>query len=298
VSHTPYDNRQYHSSITDELHILKDRIRNLVRYWDEEVEDGQEEEESQEENEGRRGSRSNWQTDGEWKESAIRTILRRHLPSHLFVGRGFILFKKDSSTQIDILILGGAKPIVFRDGDLAIVTPDAADVLVEVKTRFRKPWEAKEAIRKLCKIGRQCAETVGRSPWLGLFVYDVYDGDVTSDTLLDAVAEAHQESGVPVNCISYGRDTFFRFWLPGEWEKGDPPEVRTKARFRSYRLPEVAPAYFIGNVIDRTCSIDNQHSDFAWFTYHQGKGDLKTGEQVVPPKPVGKDIWLGARRRE
>lgn|GEM_PF-6627972 len=58
--------KAYHESVTDELDAIKNRIRNLVTHW---------------------------ATDGEWKEAALRSVLRRHLPSSVFVGRGFVMGK-------------------------------------------------------------------------------------------------------------------------------------------------------------------------------------------------------------
>lgn len=64
------DLEAYHRSIANELQSLKDRVRNLVRHWP---------------------------TDGEYKEVALRNVLRRHLPETLHVGRGFIVTPDDSS---------------------------------------------------------------------------------------------------------------------------------------------------------------------------------------------------------
>jgi hypothetical protein len=63
--------REYHESVTSELDAVKNRIRNLVTHW---------------------------VTYGEWKESALRTVLRRHLPVGALVGRGFIVGREFSST--------------------------------------------------------------------------------------------------------------------------------------------------------------------------------------------------------
>ena len=61
---------QYFKNLTDELTSLKDRIRHYI-------ED------------------AHWQSDGEWKESVLRTILRRHLPKNIGIGRiGLILIYK------------------------------------------------------------------------------------------------------------------------------------------------------------------------------------------------------------
>jgi hypothetical protein len=70
----------YFKNLTTELESLKNR----VRYY---IEDAQ------------------WQSDGEWKESVLRTILKRHLPKNIGVGRGFIVNVEQATTQIDILII-------------------------------------------------------------------------------------------------------------------------------------------------------------------------------------------------
>jgi hypothetical protein len=103
------DFASYHRSVGDELFATKDRIRNLVRHWP---------------------------TDGEHTEAALRSVLRRILPPSLVIGRGFVVGPDAASTQADILIVDGAKPTLFRDGDLLIVTPDAVRAVIEVKTRF------------------------------------------------------------------------------------------------------------------------------------------------------------------
>src|SRR5260370_14052132 len=66
-----------------------------------------------------------WQTDGEWKESVVRQVLRRHLPATAVVSRGFVVTAETATSQLDVLIHDGLKPVVFRDGDLVFVTPDA-----------------------------------------------------------------------------------------------------------------------------------------------------------------------------
>ena len=70
---------EYFESISLDLNALKNRVRNFI-------------------------SDAHWQTDGEWKESVLRNILRRHLPKNIEVGRGFIVRPEDCSTQIDVLI--------------------------------------------------------------------------------------------------------------------------------------------------------------------------------------------------
>lgn len=77
----------YYRSVTLELDALKSRVRNLIA-------DG------------------HWPTDGEWKESVLRTVLRRHMPSTTGVGRGFIISQAGASTQIDVLLYDTGRPVL------------------------------------------------------------------------------------------------------------------------------------------------------------------------------------------
>lgn len=54
---------------------------------------------------------------------------------------------------------------------------------------------------------------------------------------------------------------------------------RKRATWRSYFLEDIAPAYFIGNVVDTICGVDNVHSDFAWFTHQGSKRPHMEGEK-------------------
>ena len=138
------DFEEFHKSVTNELYSVKDRIRYLVRHWP---------------------------TDGEWKEVELRSVLRRHLPSSVIIGRGFIVKENASSTQIDILIIDAAKPTLFKEGDLFIVTPDAVLGIVEVKTRLDDKKDIIKALGKLSDNQNFCSPR--RIPvWTGLFIFD------------------------------------------------------------------------------------------------------------------------------
>lgn len=130
----PPNFESFHRSVTEELYSIKDRIRNLVNHWP---------------------------TDGESKEVALRSVLRRHLPSSAIVGRGFIVTELQSSTQIDILIVDSNKPTLFREGDLLIVTPDAVLGVIEVKTELRSRQDMEDALIKLSRIEEICRDSTG-----------------------------------------------------------------------------------------------------------------------------------------
>ena len=103
----------YYRSLASELHAVKNRVRNFI------------------------GSH-HWPTDGEWKESVLRTVLRRHLPSNMKVGRGFVVRPERPSKQIDVLIYDASKPVLYQDGDLVIVTCDAVKGIIEVKSNIER----------------------------------------------------------------------------------------------------------------------------------------------------------------
>jgi hypothetical protein len=111
----------YLRSLTDETEALKNRVRYLI-------ED------------------RHWQTDGEWKESVIRQILRRYLPNSVTVCRGFVVTATRSSRQLDILICDSSKPVLFRDGDLVFVAPDAVLGVIEVKSKLTVTQFARAAV--------------------------------------------------------------------------------------------------------------------------------------------------------
>lgn len=233
------DYREFHRSVTDELYSVKDRIRNLVRHWP---------------------------TDGESKEVALRSVLRRHLPLSVTIGRGFIVTPTASSSQIDILIVDSSKPTLFKDGDLLVVTPDAVLGVIEVKTELRGQSEMATAVEKLSAIECMCHEwTQSDSVWTGLFVFEESGG--VQETGLVAVGRAYRATRRPVNCVSVGRNTFIRYWPHGEMVNSAVPD----AVWHSYDLQGVAPSYFMGNLIDFISSVDRSKASFAWFPLPRGK---------------------------
>lgn len=241
--HQP-DFTAFHRSVSEELYSVKDRIRNLVRHW---------------------------ATDGEAKEVALRSVLRRHLPESVIVGRGFVVTAETSSTQIDILIVDATKPTLFKDGDLLIVTPDAVRGVIEVKTELRTRPLVAEALAKLSEIEDLCRAATGRDQvWTGLFIFN--GGNDIEPRLLGGLADAYSQTRRRVNCISAGKDKFVRYWDRGA-------DVHSSERgpvWHAYSLPDVAPSYFIGNLIDSIGSVDNSTAGFAWFPMLEGKEPHRT----------------------
>ena len=238
------DFMEYHKSIAAELKAVKNRIRNLVRHWP---------------------------TDGGWKEIVLRSILRKHLPESCIVGQGFIVGKDKVSSQIDVLVASKDQPTLFKDGDLLIVTPSAVRAIVEVKTRLRRNT-CDEAFRKIANNTALCGKFENSNVWTGIFDFDSSYSDEFCEVLLKASKRAKDSEKVPINSIACGTDLFIRYW-----KNGERPDD-TKNLWRSYRLKELAPAYFVGNLIDHIASIDNSSNSFAWFPIEGTKEVHKTYE--------------------
>ena len=73
------DELDYFRSITLEFKALKDRVYHFI-------------------------GDHHWLTVGQWRESVLRAVLRRHLPQDIGVGHGFVIMRDGPSTQIDILL--------------------------------------------------------------------------------------------------------------------------------------------------------------------------------------------------
>ena len=235
------DYSAYHKSLTDELYSIKNRVRNLVKHS---------------------------LTDGEAKETALRSMLKKLLPVSVTVGRGFIVGPDNSSTQIDVLILDSRKPTLFKDGDLFIVTPDAVLGVIEVKTRLSSLAEFSSALTKLSRVEKLCRHVTGKDKvWTGLFSFDAGSSpSLLHRNALNGLREAHVETGGAVNCISCGKNIFTRYWDRIVQVDGYVEEV-----WHSYYIQNVAPSYFMGNLIDWITNIDNSTSGFAWFPLIGGK---------------------------
>jgi hypothetical protein len=176
---------QYFHSLSSELHSLKNRVRNFIQD-------------------------RHWQTDGEWKESVLRTFLRRNLPKSVEIGRGFVLSSDNVSKQIDILLYDSTKPILFQDGDLVFVTPDAVLGIIEVKSSLNNST-LRESLQILSSNAHLVqSKSTGRRVY-GLFSYE--DKTTNIDVTLRTLQEVSEEQGSRViHCICLGESSFIRFW--------------------------------------------------------------------------------------
>lgn len=220
------NNEAYFRSLTDEINALQNRVRNYI---------GQ-----------------HWLSDGEWKESILRAVLRRHLPPTIGIGNGFIVTPKQTSTQIDVLLYDNTKPVVFRDGDFVIVTPDAARGIIEVKTAASM-GELTEIFTKLANNMEIIPYGHTDKRFFGVFIYEgkfgkLNEKSVAADALDSLFVAARENTHRTINCVSIGDSFFLRYWMQ------DPTRpTKSYETWHAYNLKHKAPAYFIHNVIGHLC---------------------------------------------
>lgn len=238
---------RYMQSLTQELMSTKNRVRDFI-------------------------DDAHWLTDGEWKESVLRNILRRHLPKTYEVGRGFVICGAQASKQIDILIYRTDTPVLFRDGDLVFLTPDAVVGIIEVKSALNGT-QAAAAIDVLAKQVRLIRCKGRYSFFSSLFSYDASASD---DMLLSAAKDAAQgDSNVALSFASLGESSFLRFWT----EDPEHPQLPVR-RWHSYRLDHMAPGYFLHNIIERISPRSVSLNPLSWFP-ENSKEAYKTGQEEL-----------------
>jgi hypothetical protein len=244
---------EYYRSLSREFDALKNRVRSFIRD-------------------------RHWQTDGEWKESVLRSFLRRQLPRSSEVGRGFVLSSSGQSTQIDILVYDATVPVLFRDGDLVFVTPDAVQAAIEVKTAVNG-GDLRSALVKLANNADLVRKNAVSERFFGLFAYEDRTGEdahVALSALHDAVAG---DWGRLVHCVCLGPNRFIRYWNLHPVER-----TRLHDQWRAYQLDEQAQGYFLHNVIEGIAPPSVAFNEALWYP-EQGKETRCIAERAVKQPP-------------
>lgn len=236
--------------LAQEIGAAKNRVRNLSHHWG---------------------------TDGAHKESYLRDVLNSRLPARYRAASGFIVTPDTQSSQIDILVVDTERPTVGRDAAGTIfVTPDAVRAVVEVKTRLTSGPEFEEAFRKLgdnldlCQTGT----------WGGLFIVEP-EGNASfwegpdDKILLAAERAASMGSGAwgqrSSSCVACGPNVFIRRWNNSQSEVAG---VVDGPAWHSYYMNELAPAYFVGNLIDAVSPVPDNYVK-VWFPIPDGKETVR-----------------------
>jgi len=227
--------KEYFTDLSTELRAVQNRVRQLI-------------------------GDAHWPSDGAWKESALRAVIRGYLPVSVSVGTGFILTPDGPSSQIDIIIYDDSAPVLFRDGDFVVITPDSVRAVIEVKTALSRSALG-PALEKLSGISQLlCKRCLRHRPFIGLFSYTALNA--TPEFVLAALKAANGEFGdYEITALVFGDSQFYRFW---RWEPSSSSGLPHES-WHAYDFPMLAPGYFIHNVVGHLYPESVERAEDIWF---------------------------------
>jgi hypothetical protein len=245
----PQNVLRFQESITQELLITKDRVRDLI-------------------------GPANWGEEGRYKEAILRKIISQFLPGNLSIGTGFIISNEDHqhgtlgsiSKQLDILIYDTSIPVVFKEGDFVIVTEDAVRGVIEVKaTMINYSATAKHALNNILSKLDGLREFLSfipsphrRKRFVGVFAFN-YGENFESEQIVNSV----RLSNGLVNHISLGPDNFIRYWP--DTADLQPPTHHLGRCYSRYVLQGLSFSYFISNLLHIVS--DDDPTKRYWFSF-------------------------------
>lgn len=239
---TKQDFKAYQESVTSELNAINDRITNLI-------------------------GPVHWLTAGEYKETILRDVIKRHLPETLRTGKGFVCFtrvnrfNRKASHQIDILITDKRYPVLMKVGELSFVTPEPVEAIIEVKTNLPVS-NVEKVLRKLCDQAESVRSRVfNKICKVGLFVFK--PTTASHKHLLNTLQKVTDRNPRRViNFISLGQDIFIRYWENGRNQVHSPIDGGV---WHLYRIENFAQPYFINNIVIELSHEVSPESEVAWF---------------------------------
>lgn len=210
----------------------------------------------------------------------MRAALRGYLPSHIEPLRGFVVTPERGTGQIDVLLYDNRKPVLFRNGDLAFVTPDAVLGIIEVKSRIPDRSRLREALGSLADDAEliRSARSKEKELFVGLFAYQTDLGAAKHREVRGDLQ--HCARGLRPRIVSYvclGCSHFTMFW------ESSPDDLEASYdTWHSYRLPDMAPGYFINNLV-ATVSADSIESNLGVWFPAESKELRKLGFEAFKP---------------
>ncbi|MFX1563274.1 MAG: DUF6602 domain-containing protein [Promethearchaeota archaeon] len=234
------DVKEFQESITEELNVVKNRVRNLI-------------------------GNSHWGEEGRYKEAILKNILRKFLPKNISIGTGFIVNSNNNqriSKQIDIIVYENGYPVLFSEGDFIITTMKNVKGIIEVKSNIGSGNNTfQNVIRQFDESIKPIQNNIGkRKIFLGIFAFE-FTGNLESQTLDESI----KQSSKKVNHISLGKNHFIRRWKQQDANRLRPPVVNCNSDFYNiYEITNLSFSYFIANLINIVCGGLN---DRYWFSF-------------------------------
>jgi len=231
----------YHRNNTLELLATNNNVRSLINHWGEE---------------------------GRYKEAVLKNMIRRFLPEKYMIASGFVIRpmqnygEHEASRQIDLIIYDNESPIIFKEGDFVITTPDSVRAIIEVKANLQNQTP-RNVIREANDKGRFIFEgkTNKEEPFFnGIFSYAA--NNPNPERFRDHIIEANQEfegladyNRFKVNHISFNQNWFMKYWPEDE----HPHSM--------YDIENLSFSFFISNLVDTLASKSVGANNFIWFAF-------------------------------
>lgn len=226
--------REFQESITKELDIIKNRVRNLI------------------------GS-AHWGEEGRYKEEILKSTILRFLPRNVSVGTGFVNTENNISKQLDIIVFDNTKPLLFSEGDFVITTPSNVLGVIEVKSN-QNVTELRETISNFEQSVQILEENQNSNKrFHGLLSFD-YDGEINTETFKEVLSKS---KGI-INHMSLGRNKFVRLWQQSDGARLIPPVSARNDFYNTYEIKNLSYSYFISNLVHM---ITGDPTDRYWFSF-------------------------------
>jgi hypothetical protein len=241
--------KDFHISTGKELIAIKDRVRNLIHHWGE---------------------------DGRYKEAVLKSVIERFLPSKYIIANGFVIKQTsdknvhESSTQIDLLIYDSNYPVLFKEGDFVIVTPDSVAAIIEVKSKIRVQ-DLNKIIQKANDNGRFIYNGKFNKEnffFNGIFSFEGFANVKSVDKIMHNIIDANNLlkeeecfKKYKVNHISFNKDLFLQY------KASERPNNCTSFIFRS---PDLSFSYFISCLMDYLSGDSIGNNSNLWFVNEDG----------------------------
>jgi hypothetical protein len=227
----------YHKSITNEIISTNKRVRNLVTHWGEE---------------------------GKYKELVFKNILKRFLPNNLEIGTGFIIKPTgrgihEESKQIDIIIFENSHPILFRESDFVIMTPEGVRGIVEIKANLLSR-NITQVIQTCNSNGKFIYEGKQKKTKIfnGIFSYESHSNTANlRNTLRKQYNEIDDEQKdlFALNHIAVSKDVFIKHW----------DSTFGREEYSQYYLVDLAFSFFISNLLNYVTENQIYKENYIWF---------------------------------
>ena len=222
----------YQKSINGEFSLLQNRVRSLVKHMAE---------------------------DGRYKEVILSNILKMYIPQSVTIYTGFCVRsagrgQHEQSTQIDLMLYDSDYPVLFKEGNFAIVPPEGILGIIEVKTDMDN-INFEDVIAKANENGRFIYEgkkNISNVLFNGVFSYDGSFKKIYGSRLKDSISN-DEEAKYKVGHIALGKDIFIR-------------REKYNKVFRHFEIADLAFVFFISNLIETMSPNAYGNEEMLWYS--------------------------------